>query len=155
MSHLGNFLQRYLESKQLSQRALAAELGLAVSHVSRILAGQRKWLDVETVQKMLKGVGSERRLQAELLRAYLLDQCPTLAGSLITISVDENIPSGKVKETAARYGASGEQSATLSPTLGPKLLRIVQKLAAMAQECPEFQRVLEDLTKLEVTRRRR
>jgi transcriptional regulator with XRE-family HTH domain len=149
MSLLGNFLQVRLEELQITQRELALRLGLTVSHMSRILSGKRKGLAIRTVDKMLQGISPDRAVQAALLRAYLLDQCSTPARELVRIELEGvSVP---FQETAPEGLEAAVRSQNLQRLAeNPRLAKTLLKLAAQAEANPDFNRLLEHLTKLDL-----
>lgn len=159
MNHLAGFLVSQLHYLKIKQQEFAARLGMTASHLSHIIAGRRKWLDKETVAKMMVGFSDDPRQQFELLRVYLLDQCPEESDKLVNITYkgDSALRLGDGGEM--RYGTTNyrreDPVADFARQLremevNTRLIKALRELALVANSSPELQRVLEDLTKLEI-----
>lgn len=156
-SKLGAFLQKHQERLNMKQRDLAESLGVFQSHLSKIMQGKRKALDVTTITRMIDNFRGTRAEKGELLKNYLLDQCPAPHEKLVVIEVAGEETS-RIHETPAPYGAAfpKDHIDALEDILrddhaSPKLTRVLGELFESAATCPELARVLEDMTKLEIS----
>lgn len=156
-SQLGTYLQTYLKAAGMKQQEIAAQFGIAKSHLSRILSGQRKWLDMETIVRMVTGISEDRQERAMLLKAYLLDQCPETEETkdLIEIIIKGSNNTPLLLEDSPATAKPADHIDDLETVLrdghaSPKLTHILGELFEAARACPDLARVLEDLTKLEI-----
>lgn len=145
------FLQEYMKTEGLSQRELAERLNLTVSHISRLASGQRKGLDKETLERITGGLGSNPGLKAKLMAAYLWDQCPENTKDLLAITTHPR-KHGRVQESASSSADPVTDLASFLRQLPaqPRLVRTLKQLARTAAVHPEFHKLLEQLSKLEL-----
>jgi hypothetical protein len=74
MSRLGNFLQAHLEQTGRTAYAVAADMGIGATHLSRFINGHNTSCNADTLAKMATGISDDPHIQAAFLRAYFQDQ---------------------------------------------------------------------------------
>jgi len=81
--------QQRVTGKELTRRTAAAGRRLPSSWISRITSGTQTWLKPETLELLIQQVTTDPLEQAELVRAYLYDQCPPFAFPLVRVVLAE------------------------------------------------------------------
>lgn len=103
----------------LQQMDAAQRAGLSPSHLSHILTGKQKNVDVADIPRIAKALSSNSRTQAEVIYAYLLDHLPeTPATKHIRIEVN----SDNLKEEPPPYRIK------LAPDVEQALQRIITRI---------------------------
>jgi hypothetical protein len=74
---LGAVLKLYLRADRRRLQEVAGAIGRHPSQLSRIVSGERCHLEREELESLVQAIAPEDRdRQANLIVAYLLDQCP-------------------------------------------------------------------------------
>jgi len=77
MTYLGTLLKIYVRDHGIELRAIARAIGRHPSQLTRICQGVRCYLPPEVLTALAQAVTSVPDEQANLIVAYLLDQCPS------------------------------------------------------------------------------
>lgn len=75
-SYLGTLLRMYTRAHDTEFRDIAAAIGRHPSQLTRIVHGSRCALSHNELERLVRAVTPDRDEQANLVVAYLLDQCP-------------------------------------------------------------------------------
>ena len=88
--YFGEYLARFIHDEKsrglhMNAKILAKRLGITPAMIARFLSGESKSCYTETLSKMVAGISPDPKIQAGLVKAYLLDQRPPNANHLIAI----------------------------------------------------------------------
>lgn len=75
-SFLGKLLQMYVRGEGRELREIAGAINRHPSQISRLISGDRCALTHDELERLAGAVSPDRDVQANLIVAYLLDQCP-------------------------------------------------------------------------------
>lgn len=94
------FIDKEAARQGVSMTEMAHRMGIDPGVFSKYRNGERSSVNHETLIKMQHGISDEPAIQAQILRAYLLDQCVGPASDKIHISTSS------IREDEAEYKAT-------------------------------------------------
>lgn len=156
MSQLGTFLENEMQRQGLTANELAAQMGINRTLISNYVNDRRVSCNVETLMRMVRGIGHEEELQAALLEAYFRDQCIEKYKPWVKVDPEaqwSSIIREEPPDSGARRGSGYDSEvASLARLLRQLQLptKIIEAFADMARYMPgkhKFRVVIEDLGK--------
>lgn len=154
MSEFGTFLENQADTQKLTAKEMASRMGVPASMLSQFIVGEKTSCRPFSLMKIIAGISDDPQVQAELLEAYLRDQCTDRYKSWIRVEApDQNerarAAGMRTHEKPAAYGDSISQHAATLRTLklANKLIGALTDIARGIPGRPKFRTVIEDLGK--------